>query len=272
MKGFRFLIVEEIRRNLKTKLIGRQIHYFTELGSTQELAIYMAENNSEIVNGTAILAEQQDRGTGRLKSRWISPDGGIWLSIILKPLMPASKSPLLSFTAALAVCETIAQQTSLESKVKWPNDILINHKKVCGILLDVATKGDHVEYAVIGIGINANVNIENILPYLDDNKHSLSVTSLKNELSGKCVNRPAFLKLLLERFELYYDRLQKEDGSPIILNKIKDRLEYNSVSIEQGNKTIEGAIIGIGLDGSLLIKQNDGSSVEVSFGDTRTRE
>ena len=267
------MIVEEIRKNLKTRLIGRKIHYFTELGSTQELGIYMAENNSEAVNGTAILAEQQNKGRGRLKNRWISPDGGIWLSIILKPVMPANKSPLLSFAAALAVCETIAQQTSLESKIKWPNDILINQKKVCGILLDVATKGDRAEYAVIGIGINANVNIEKILPYLDDNKHrALSVTSLKHELSGKCVDRPAFLRLLLERIELYYDRLQKEDGSTIILNKIKDRLEYNSVIIEQGNKTIEGTITGLGFDGALLIKQNDGSSVEVSFGDTRTRE
>jgi BirA family biotin operon repressor/biotin-[acetyl-CoA-carboxylase] ligase len=185
--------------------------------------------------------------------------------------MPPNKSPLLSFAAVLAVCETIAQQTSLESKVKWPNDILINQKKVCGILLDVATKGDRVEYAVIGIGINANVNIEKIHPYLDDNKHrALSVTSLKNELSGKCVDRPAFLKLLLERFELYYDHLQN-DGSTIIVNKIRDRLEYNSVTIEQGNKTIEGTITGLGLDGALLIKQNDGSSVEVGFGDTRTR-
>src|SRR5215471_8315681 len=233
--GSGFLIVEDIRKNLKTRIIGRQIHYFTELGSTQELAIYMAENDSEVVNGTAILAEQQDKGRGRLKSRWISPDGGIWLSIILKPLMHASKSPLLGFAAALAVCETIAQQTSLESKVKWPNDILINHRKVCGILLDAATKGERVEYAVIGIGINANVNIEKILPYLDDNKHNaLGVTSLKNELSGKCVNRPALLKLLLERFELYYDHLQK-DGSTIIVNKIRDRLEHNSVTIEQGN-------------------------------------
>jgi biotin-(acetyl-CoA carboxylase) ligase len=126
---------------------------------------------------------------------------------------------------------------------------------------------------VIGIGINVNVNIEEILPYLDNDKHNaLSVTSLKNELSGECVNRPAFLRLLLEKFELYYDRLQKEDGSPIIVDKIKDRLEYNSVSIDQGDTTIDGVIIGLGLDGSLLIKQNDGSSVGVSFGDTRTRE
>ena len=267
------MIAEDIRKNLKTRFIGRQIHYFTELGSTQELAIFMAENNLEAVNGTAILAEKQDRGRGRLKSRWISPEGGIWLSIILKPPMPASKSQLLGFTAALAVCETIAQHTSLKAKVKWPNDILINHKKVCGILLDLATYADRVEYAVVGIGINANVNIEKILPYLDDNKRpELSVTSLQDELSGKYVNRPAFLKLLFERFEFYYDRLQKEYGSTIIVNKIKEWLEYSSVAIEQGNKTIEGAIIGLGLDCSLLIKQNDGSTVEVSFGDTRTRE
>jgi len=266
--------VQNIRKNLKTKFIGRQIHYFTELGSTQELAIYMAENNSGAVNGTAILAEQQHRGRGRLKSRWISPGGGIWLSIILRPPMPASKSQLFSFVAALAVCDAITQQTGLESKIKWPNDILINHKKVCGILLDIATKGNDIEYAVIGIGINANVNIQKILPYMDDYRQSeVSVTSLKNELSGRYVNRPAFLKLLFERFEHYYDRLQKENGALIIINMIKDRLEILNamVTIQQSNRTIEGMVIGLGLDGSLLIKQNDGSSVEIRYGDTRIR-
>lgn len=234
----------------------------------------MAENNSGAVNGTAILAEQQHRGRGRLKSRWISPGGGIWLSIILRPPMPASKSPLFSFVAALAVCDAITQQTGLECKIKWPNDILINHKKVCGILLDIATKGNDIEYAVIGIGINANVNIQKILPYMDDYRQSeVSVTSLKNELSGRYVNRPAFLKLLFERFEHYYDRLQKENGALIIINMIKDRLEILNamVTIQQSNRTIEGMVIGLGLDGSLLIKQNDGSSVEIRYGDTRIR-
>ncbi|MFZ0511187.1 MAG: biotin--[acetyl-CoA-carboxylase] ligase [Candidatus Nitrosopolaris sp.] len=265
------MIVQSIRKNLKTKLIGRQIHYYMELGSTQELAISLAENNSEAVNGTAILAERQDKGSGRLNSKWISPGGGIWLSIILKPHMPANKCPLLSFTAALAVCDTIAQQTGLESKVKWPNDILINHKKVCGILLDIATKGTSIEYAVIGIGINANVNIQKILPYIDDYKGSdVSVTSLKNELSGKYVNRPAFLKLLFERIEHYYARLEKEEmGALVIINKIKDRLEILNamVTIQQTNKTIEGVVVGLGLDGSLLLKKNDGSSIEVNCGD-----
>ena len=268
------MIVQSIGKKMKTKLIGRQIYYYEELGSTQELAIYLAENNLEAVNGTAILAERQDRGRGRINSKWISPSGGIWLSIILKPNMPANKSPLLKFIAALAVCDTIAQNTGLESKVKWPNDILINHKKVCGILLDIATKGSSIEYAVIGIGINANVNIRKILPYIPDHKgNDVSVTSLKSELSGKYVNRPSFLKLLFERLEHYYCYLEKEDlGGMVILNQINDRLDILNavVTIQQTDKTIEGLVVGLGLDGSLVLKKNDGSLIEVLSGDTRS--
>jgi BirA family transcriptional regulator, biotin operon repressor / biotin---[acetyl-CoA-carboxylase] ligase len=269
------VILQIIGKKLKTKLIGRQIYYYEELGSTQELAIYLAENNSEAVNGTAILAEHQDRGRGRINSKWISPSGGIWLSIILKPNMPANKSPLLKFIAALAVCDTIAQKTGLESKVKWPNDILINHKKVCGILLDIATKGSRIEYAVIGIGINANVNIQKILPYIANYKgNDVSVTSLKNELSGKYVNRPSFLKLLFERLEHYYDYLEKANlGGAVILDQIKDKLDILNavVTIQQTDKTVEGLVVGLGLDGSLLLKKNDGSLIEVISGDIRLR-
>jgi BirA family biotin operon repressor/biotin-[acetyl-CoA-carboxylase] ligase len=269
------VIVESIRKKLKTKLIGRQIYYYEQLGSTQELAIYLAENNSETLSGTAILAEHQDRGKGRLNSRWISPSGGIWLSIILKPNMPANKSPLLKFVAALAVCDTIEQKTGLESKIKWPNDVLINHKKVCGILLDSATKGSRIEYAVIGIGINANVNIQKILPYMATYKgNDVSVTSLKNELSGKYVNRPSFLRLLFERLEHYYDYLEKANlGGAVILNQVKEKLDILNavVTIQQTDKTVEGLVVGLGLDGSLLLKKNDGSLIEVISGDIRLR-
>lgn len=267
--------MESIRKKLKTKLIGRQIYYYEELGSTQELAIHLAENNSETLSGTAILAEHQERGRGRLNSRWISPSGGIWLSIILKPNMAAYKSPLLKFVAALAVCDTIARKTGLESKLKWPNDILINHKKVCGILLDIATKGSRIEYAVIGIGINANVNIRKILPYIAEYKgNDVSVTSLKNELSGKYINRPSFLKLLFERLEHYSDYLEKEDlGVVVILNQIKDKLDILNavVTVQQTDTTVEGLVVGLGQDGSLLLKKNDGSLTEVICGDTRLR-
>jgi biotin-(acetyl-CoA carboxylase) ligase len=100
------------------------------------------------------------------------------------------------------------------------------------------------------------------------------VTSLKNELSGKYVNRPSFLKLLFERLEHYYDYLEKEDlGGVAILNQIKDRLDILNavVTIQQTDKTIEGLVVGLGLDGSLLLKKNDGSLIEVICGDTRLR-
>ncbi|HET7149307.1 MAG TPA: biotin--[acetyl-CoA-carboxylase] ligase [Candidatus Nitrosopolaris sp.] len=266
------MIVQSIGKKLKTKLIGRQIYYYERLDSTQELAIGLAENNSEAVSGTAILAGRQERGKGRINSNWISPSGGIWLSIILIPNIPVDKGILLKFAAALAVCDAIEQKTGLESKVKWPNDILINHKKVCGILLDIATKGSRIEYAVIGIGINANVDVRTILPYIAGN--DVSVTSLKNELAGKYVNRPSFLKLLFERFEHYYDYLEKEDlGGVVILNQIKDKLDILNamVTVQQIDKTVEGLVMGLGLDGSLLLKKNDGSLIEVICGDTRAR-
>ena len=271
--GDRAINAQGIIKKLKTGLIGRQLHYYVKLGSTQELAISLAENNPEALNGTVILAEKQDRGRGRMNRRWISPGGGIWLSIILRPKMPAKKSPLLGFVAALAVVDTIAQKTGLKSKVKWPNDILINHKKVCGILLDIATKGSSIEYAVIGIGINANANIRKILQYIDDYQESdVGVTSLKNELSGKYVSRPSFLKLLFERLEHYYALLEKEEkGSIVILNQIEKRLEIlnTMVTIQQTDNRIEGLALGLGLDGSLILKKKDGSLIEVRSGDAR---
>ncbi len=264
---------QSIRRKLKTSLIGEQIHYYVKLGSTQELAITLAENNPEALNGTVILAEKQDRGRGRINRRWISPGGGIWLSIILRPKIPAKTSPLLSFVAALAVGDTITQKTGLESKVKWPNDILINHKKVSGILLDIAIKGSGIEYAVIGIGINANANIRKILQYMDDNQESdVGVTSIKNELSGRYVSRPSFLKLLFERLEHYYALLEEEQtGSVVILNQIKKRLEIlnTMVTIQQTDNRIEGLVLDLGLDGSLILKKKDGSLIEVRSGDAR---
>jgi BirA family transcriptional regulator, biotin operon repressor / biotin---[acetyl-CoA-carboxylase] ligase len=272
IRGHGALNAQSIRKKLKTSLIGRQIHYYVKLGSTQELAISLAENNPEALNGTVILAEEQYKGRGRMNRRWISPSGGIWLSIILRPKMPAKKSPLLSFVAALAVSDTIAQKTGLESKVKWPNDILINHKKVCGILLDIATKGSSIEYAVIGIGINANANIREILQYIDYYQESdVGVTSLKNELSGKYVSRPSFLKLLFERLEHYNAILEKEEmGAVVILNQIKKRLEIlnTMVTIQQTDNRIEGLVLGLGLDGALILKKKDGSLIEVRSGDT----
>lgn len=211
-----------------------------------------------------ILADRQSKGRGRQNRRWISPEGGIWLSIILKPTIPAKKSLLLNYAAALAVSETITQETGLESRIKLPNDIIINQKKVCGILLDIATKGTSIEYAVIGIGINANVNIQKILPYIDGNE--VNITSLQHELSGKSVNKQAFLTLLFEKFEYYYSRLENED---MILDQTKNKLASLKALVAIQHASIEGVIIDLCSDGSLVLKRQDGTSITVNCNDAR---
>jgi BirA family biotin operon repressor/biotin-[acetyl-CoA-carboxylase] ligase len=223
-----------------TKLIGRRVHYYKELESTQDLAVFMAEKSP--LNGTVILAEQQLKGKGTLERKWISPRGGIWLSVILRPRIPPVKISFLSLAAAVAVCDTIIENTTLFPKIKWPNDILLNHKKVCGILIDAATRGIKVEYAVVGIGINANVDLKKIISILEERKESSAVTSIKEELLGKRVNRPAFLRVFFERFEGYLFQLElRESGPMVILNKVVERLENSNAkqAVAQMNKMIE---------------------------------
>lgn len=223
-----------------TKLIGRRVHYYKELESTQDLAVFMADKSP--LNGTVILAEQQLKGRGTLERKWISPRGGIWLSVILRPRIPPEKISFLGLVAALAVCDTIIEKTMLFPKIKWPNDIFLNHKKVSGILIDAATRGTKVEYAVVGIGINANVDLKKIISILDERKESSAVTSIKEELLGKRVNRPAFLRVLFERFEGYLFQLElSESGPMVILNKVVERLENSNAkqAVAQMNKMIE---------------------------------
>jgi BirA family transcriptional regulator, biotin operon repressor / biotin---[acetyl-CoA-carboxylase] ligase len=194
------------------------------------------------LNGTVILAEQQLKGRGTLERKWISPRGGIWLSVILRPRIPPEKISFLGLVAALAVCDTIIEKTMLFPKIKWPNDIFLNHKKVSGILIDAATRGIKVEYAVVGIGINANVDLKKIISILDERKESSAVTSIKEELLGKRVNRPAFLRVLFERFEGYLFQLElSESGPMVILNKVVERLENSNAkqAVAQMNKMIE---------------------------------
>lgn len=222
---------------MNTKLIGRRVHYYKELESTQDLAVHMAEKKP--LNGTVILAEQQLKGRGTLERKWISPRGGIWFSVIIRPCIPPEKISFLSLAAALAVCETLVEKTMLFPKIKWPNDILINHKKVSGILVDAAITGRKLEYAVVGIGINANVDVKKIISILGQNS---AVTSIKEELLGKYVNRQIFLRILFERLEGYLSQLELSKSGPmVILNKVVERLENSNArqAIEQMNEMIE---------------------------------
>ena len=285
MKGIDYTIVcpsqsqfaMELMKRLHTLFIAKIIHFYKEVGSTQDLAISLVKKKLENVHGTVIIAERQRNGKGRIDRKWISPKGGVWLSVILKPKIKAAQATLLPIVAALAVCDTINQKTNLNSKIKWPNDIVIEGRKVSGTLADISIDNENIEYVVIGIGINANVNVSKIIRYVSNNicpkPGTLKITSLKKELSGKNVNITDLTQMLLEKLEYYYTQLEKNFARSI-MQKCRERSETlnNLVFVEQQNESFEGTAIDIDSDGALLVKKSDNNIYRVIAGDALVRK
>jgi BirA family transcriptional regulator, biotin operon repressor / biotin---[acetyl-CoA-carboxylase] ligase len=219
------------------------------------------------INGTIIIAERQRRGRGRhVENKWISPRGGIWLSVILLPKIKAAQSTFLPLCSAIATCDAINEQ-SLNSKIKWPNDIVIRGKKVSGILVNVSTEGEKINYAVIGIGINVNIAVSAITSSIASNGSNYSeflsgytgVTSLQSELYNTTIDVPLMIQLLLEKLEHFYLELER-DGPANIRYQWKKRAYTlgKVVKIRTQNGIVEGIAIDIDNNGILLVKTYDG--------------
>jgi len=147
----------EITSELKTKLIGQQAYYFDSIDSTQNQALKMA--NDPVNNGTVIIAEKQTGGKGRSGRKWVSPKGGIWLSIILQPKFDISITTLFPIASALALSNALEKTFKISPEIKWPNDLSIKGKKVAGILVDASLESNRIENLVLGVGINFDVNL-----------------------------------------------------------------------------------------------------------------
>ncbi len=202
------IAISKVKEGLQTRFIGQTIHFFHEVPSTNDLAKEMAAVGAK--DGTVILAETQTRGKGRLGRKWASPRGGIWLSTILRPKLSAKDVPKLTLMTSLAVAKTTSQLFNLKTEVKWPNDVLVNAKKVCGILTEASTRGDVTNFVVVGIGINANVELDSLPRQEGEN-----ATSLKHELKRE-IDRERFLRVLLEKMEHYYVMLAEGKFNPIL--------------------------------------------------------
>lgn len=253
----------ELARILHTSFIGRQVVFRHSADSTQNLALSLASKPDS--HGTVVIAEQQKSGRGRQKRKWLSPKGGVWLSVILKPDIPTAKITLLPFVAALAVCDAI-KTTHLDARLKWPNDVMISGKKVAGILLDISAEADQVNHAVIGIGINANVDAYTISARLD----GIKITSISGEL-GYATSRLNLTKALLENLEHYYLEMEQR-GISAVLQKWKKNSDMmgRRVTVTQNNKTIQGVAADVNDDGSLLLHTNDGD-INIVSGDINVR-
>jgi BirA family biotin operon repressor/biotin-[acetyl-CoA-carboxylase] ligase len=254
------LLPYEVKRKLKTNFIGHDIHYFKEVDSTNDVAKYLAEDGAD--EGTIVIAEIQNRGKGRRGKTWISPPGGVWMSIILRPDIPPFNAPQLTLVTGVAVAETLKKECNLDVGIKWPNDILIGDKKVCGILTEVNASIEKINYIVVGIGIDMNVDVPLFPPDLQK-----GATSLKNELDTEINGAILVQKFLLE-FENIYNEF-KEGKFPEILKEWRSLSKTigKNVEVRTRGKTVRGEAVGINKEGILILELEDGSLEKIISGE-----
>ena len=256
------LIPQEVQRRLFTKYIGKEVYYFPELKSTNIIAKEKALHRAEGINeGTLIIAERQSAGKGRLGREWFSPAGGIWLSIILYPQLPPSYIPRITLMTAVAVAKAIKMCVQIEPQIKWPNDILINEKKVCGILTEMSAELDIINWVVVGIGINVNIDHRKFPEDIQENTISLK------EVLGKEVLRVKMVQIFLQEFEKYYESLKRREFSSILKEwKLYSHTLGRKIRVDMGERIVTGEAVNINEEGALILKKENGELVEIISG------
>ncbi|MFQ5456303.1 MAG: biotin--[acetyl-CoA-carboxylase] ligase [Nitrospirota bacterium] len=253
-------VVNNISRSLNTKIIGKTIYQFKKVDSTNRISADMAKKGVE--EGTVLIAEIQEKGRGRIGRSWFSPEGNIYLSIILRPALSSQMASLLTLIASISVTRVIRDITSLDAKIKWPNDIFIRNKKVGGILTELSADSEKIRYAVVGIGLNVNIE-KNDLP----EEISSVATSLREE-AGRSIDRRSLVVNLLEDFELWYAVMKNRERDRILneWKRLSDTIG-RWVEVRLHDKKIEGLAYDITEDGYLKIRLKDNSLETVVAGD-----
>lgn len=257
------LTEEEIKYNLNTKFIGGEMKYMEEVDSTN------LQVKKKVLDGAAdgfvLVADRQLKGRGRRGRDWLSPTGtGIWTSILLKPDINPNSASMLTLVAGVAVCEAIREVSGTEAYIKWPNDIVINKKKVCGILTEMSGELDHINYIVLGIGINVN---------MDEFPEELSnATSIKIE-AKKDISRVNLLRKVLQDLEYYYDAFMEQGDLSSFINTYKKYcITYDSyVKVFEGKTEIRGKVTDITPTGELILKDETGKEVTIRSGEVSVR-
>jgi BirA family biotin operon repressor/biotin-[acetyl-CoA-carboxylase] ligase len=253
---------DQILGDLGTRVVGRCIRWHDSVPSTNDLALKLAE--IPVPEGTVIIADEQTAGRGRLGRAWVSPRGGVWLSVILSPGLPHDRVPVIGLAAGIAAAQAIRKTTGLPARLKWPNDVLVDGKKVVGVLAESTLRADQV---VVGIGINAN-----IAPDALGEVSGHPVTSLQAQL-GRPVQRDVLIRVLLRELDQAYAVLRSA-GVPEVLRRWRELAETvgRSVRVEMPGATIHGTAFDIDEAGALLIRLDDGTVRRVVAGDIRMRE
>ena len=253
----------EVTSELKTKVIGQKAYYFDSIDSTQNQALKIA--NEPENNGAVIIAATQTGGKGRTGRKWISPKGGIWLSIILHPKFDISITTLFPIASSLALSKAIENTFEITPELKWPNDLTIKGKKIAGILVDAAFESNKIENLVLGVGINFNVDIKAIKKTLKDTPNFYGVASLSEQ--NKKVKPIQLVQNFFVELEKIYELLNKKQTKKIISEWTKRSSTIGkNVEINTTDGKIKGKATKIDEDGALIIS-NKNKTEKVIAGD-----
>jgi BirA family biotin operon repressor/biotin-[acetyl-CoA-carboxylase] ligase len=255
-----WLNLDAVEELLTTNFIGRRLLYFSSTTSTMDVA--RAEAETSAPDGTVVLAEEQTRGRGRFDRAWVSPAGlNLYQTLIMRP--PLDRLRSLSIVSPLAVALAVEDVTNLELRIKWPNDVLINGRKLSGILIESEIVVDSVEYALVGIGINVNFDI-------DQSPDIAGIaTSLKREL-GRETSREELLAAFLNHFERLYEDAARGDS---VLQQWRSRLDTlgRDVRVTFRDQFYEGVAEDTDGNGNLILAQPDGTRRTIEAGEVTLR-
>ena len=244
------LLPWEITQNLNTKFLGKRVYYFDSTDSTQNFAMEIASNDKE--NGTVVISKKQTGGRGRMKRKWKSPAGGIWMSIIIHPKFDVSYATLVPIATSLALCIAIEKILKIKPELKWPNDVTLKGKKIAGILIDTSIVSNEIENMVLGIGINFKIKPHELASTIKKTPNFYGVTTLvkKNEKALPLVQQ--FLYELENVFQLINSRRIKKIKSE--WTKRSSTIGRN-VSIITSEGNVNGKAVKIDSDGALIISK-----------------
>lgn len=255
------LIPEEISWKLNTKVFGKKIYSYKNTDSTNTIAYKLAEDGEK--EGAAVFAQEQSLGRGRFRRRWSSPEGGVYMSLILRPKLEPVNMARVTLSAAVAIAEAIIALTGLPVRIKWPNDILINGLKVSGILTEMKAEQDEIDFVILGIGVNVNsakVGANNYSPL------PAGATSLK-EASGHEISKVELAKKILEYCEAYYFRM--EDNFADIIDEWR-KLSYTlgtRIKVHSHGQELEGQALDVDDNGGLIVRLDTGFNKHILSGD-----
>ena len=262
------LTIDGVRRHLTTEAGDRHFYLFAEVSSTNDCLRDLAARGAR--EGTVVVAEAQSRGRGRLGQRWFSPPGvNIYASVLFRPAIATDEVLPFSFIASLALVEAI-EALGRPAAIKWPNDVLVDGKKVAGTLVDCGVRGAAVDYVILGIGVNVNVGMAALREALGP---AAQFSTSLGETLGREVDRNALLAAWLDRLEAW--RLRWKTEGVAALQKAwadRDILTGRRVEVRGDKATFEGRVLGLAPGGSLVVQDTLGRRHHVTTEEVRLHD